>query len=75
VGESMMIPGERDATTMTHREPGAVGGQFSGADIPSPAPEAWMDERTMFEHAREGGGDVTRSHGKGPQSTPEGNRE
>ena len=30
------IPGERDATTLTHREPGAIGGQFSGADTPSP---------------------------------------
>ena len=29
-----MIPGEYDATTLTHREPGAIGGQFSGADLP-----------------------------------------
>ena len=29
-----MIPGERDATTLTHREPGAIGGQFSGFDLP-----------------------------------------
>lgn len=29
-----MIPGERDGTTLTHREPGAVGGQFSGFDLP-----------------------------------------
>ena len=29
-----LIPGEYDATTLTHREPGAIGGQFSGADLP-----------------------------------------
>src|SRR5688572_15538613 len=29
-----MIPGEYDATTLTHREAGAIGGQFSGADLP-----------------------------------------
>ena len=51
-----MIPGERDATTLTHREPGAVGGQFNGADVPSPDAKAWLDERTAREHAREGGG-------------------
>ena len=50
------IPGERDSSTLTHREPGAVGGQFSGADIPSPNPNEWLDERTAREHAREGGG-------------------
>jgi hypothetical protein len=51
-----MIPGERDPTTLTHREPGAVGGRFAGADVPSPDPKAWLDERTAREHAREGGG-------------------
>jgi hypothetical protein len=51
-----MIPGERDATTLTHREPGAVGGQFNGADVPAPDATAWLDERTAREHAREGGG-------------------
>ena len=51
-----MIPGERDATTLTHREPGAVGGQFNGADVPAPDAKAWLDERTAREHAREGGG-------------------
>jgi hypothetical protein len=29
-----MIPGEYDGTTLTHREAGAMGGQFSGADLP-----------------------------------------
>lgn len=56
--ESNLIPGERDASTLTHREPGAVGGQFAGANIPAAAPPAWIDEQTALEHAREGGGDV-----------------
>ena len=51
-----LIPGERDASTLTHRQPGAIGGQFAGADIPASAPQTWMDERTALEHAREGGG-------------------
>ena len=55
-----LIPGERDATTLTHRESGAIGGQFAGADIPAPDPSAWMDARTALEHAREGGGNVPR---------------
>ena len=50
------IPGERDATTLTHREPGAIGGQFSGADTPSPDAQSWMDAETAHEHVREGGG-------------------
>jgi hypothetical protein len=56
-----IIPGERDATTLTHREAGAIGGQFSGGDIPSPDPSAWLDEETAFEHAREGGGNAARN--------------
>ena len=64
-GESSLIPGERDATTLTHRQPGAVSGQFAGADIPAVVPPASMDERTALEHAREGGGDLgAKSHTK-----------
>ena len=51
-----MIPGERDPTTLTHREPGTMGGQFAGADVPSPDPKNWLDEPTAREHTREGGG-------------------
>jgi hypothetical protein len=60
------IPGERDADppspggfggASTHkREPGAIGGQFNGADIPPPRRSDWLDERTAFERAWEGGG-------------------
>jgi hypothetical protein len=55
-----MIPGERDVTTLTHREPGAIGGQFAGGDTPSPDPSTWLDDQTAFEHAREGGGNAAR---------------
>lgn len=50
------IPGERDPSTLTHREPGAMGGRFSGDDTPPPDPRAWLDEETAREHRREGGG-------------------
>jgi hypothetical protein len=53
------IPGERDPSTLTHREAGAVSGQFAGADIP-PQPPDWLDRRTAFEHALEGGGDAVK---------------
>lgn len=49
-----IIPGAREADTLTHREPGAIGGQFTGMDIP-PAEPAWVDDRTTTEHLREGG--------------------
>jgi hypothetical protein len=54
------IPGERDPGNLTHREPGAVGGQFAGADIPSGETGWALDEQTSFEHALEGGGDAAR---------------
>lgn len=50
-----MIPGERDPANLTHREPGAVGGQFAGGDIPAQKAD-WLDDRTARERAREGGG-------------------
>jgi hypothetical protein len=50
------IPGERDASTLTHREPGAIGGRFSGADTPSSASRALMDDETLRLHRLEGGG-------------------
>ena len=53
------IPGERDQTTLTHREPGAIG-VFAGAGTPSPDPDAWMDEETRRLHEIEGGGSSTR---------------
>jgi hypothetical protein len=52
-----IIPGERDATTLTRREPGAVSGQFAGADIPAEGPRGWMDDATTHDRELEGGGD------------------
>lgn len=49
------IPGERDPENLTHREPGAMGGQFTGADIPPDAELPWLDDVTAEERAREGG--------------------
>jgi hypothetical protein len=62
------IPGERDASTLTHREAGSMGGQFTGADTPPPRP--WLDDRTAFEHALEGGGDdaARRHHAEKPEA-------
>jgi hypothetical protein len=50
-----LIPGARDTTTLTHRQPGAIGGEPHGADIP-PTPPGWEDDRTRRDHEREGGG-------------------
>ena len=50
------IPGERDEETLTHREPGAIGGAFNGQDnIPAPA-DGSMDEHTLRDRILEGGG-------------------
>lgn len=65
-----MIPGERDATNLTHREPGAIGGQFSGADVPSSDPHEWLDEQTALEHASEGGGGAARKRKTSKQVEP-----
>ena len=55
---SDIIPGERDATTLTHRESGAMGGRWNGADIP-PAPiDVMLDAETIHDHEIEGGGDA-----------------
>ena len=59
-----MIPGARDASTLTHREPGAIGGDPYGADVP-PALAEWNDEETRREYERDGGGaERERKHGR-----------
>jgi hypothetical protein len=50
------IPGEYDRTTVTHREPGAMGASFGDA-IPSPDPHDWMDDATVHDRLLEGGGE------------------
>jgi hypothetical protein len=49
------IPGERDPGNLTSRQPGAVGGRFTGADIPPSNRQPWLDDATANEHALEGG--------------------
>jgi hypothetical protein len=51
-----LIPGEREIDTLTHREPGAIGGQFTGEDTPAPRRSDWLAEETAIERALEGGG-------------------
>lgn len=50
-----LIPGARDPSTLTHRQPGAIGGDPYGADIP-PTPPDWENDATRREHEIEGGG-------------------
>ena len=50
------IPGEHDASTLTHRQPGAIGGRPTGDDTPSPKPEDVMDSATIHDRELEGGG-------------------
>jgi hypothetical protein len=55
------IPGERDPTNLTHREPGAMGVALD-ADVPQPT-TSLMDEQTLHDREVEGGGDEDqRSH-------------
>ena len=50
------IPGERDASTLMYRQPGSIGGRFSGADTPPVDPTRLMDEQTIHDRELEGGG-------------------
>lgn len=50
------IPGEYDATTLTHREPGSMGGAFNGADNRPSDPDTLSDDQTHREWILEGGG-------------------
>lgn len=50
------IPGEHDVSTLTHRQPGAMGGQFNGADALPVPDEVEADAATREEWARDGGG-------------------
>jgi hypothetical protein len=53
IAHEPMIPGEHDNTTLTHREPGAIGGAFSGDDLVSS--RTWIDADTAREQAHGGG--------------------
>lgn len=51
------IPGERDPTTLTHREAGSMGGRFNGEDAAPNGLEETLDQRTKHDRELEGGGD------------------
>ena len=55
------IPGERDPGNLTTRQPGSLGGQFTGADIPPEGHLPWLDDQTAAEHVMEGGGKKKRT--------------
>ena len=59
----LMIPGERERNTLTYRQPGSIGGPEFGSEIAGP-PSVLMDDTTIAEHQREGGGapDTRRAH-------------
>jgi hypothetical protein len=51
------IPGERDESTRTRRQPGSIGGRFSGEDTPPTDSANLMDDATRHDRELEGGGD------------------
>ena len=66
-----LIPGAYDRTTLTHHQPGSMGGGAFGADLP--AGPSLMDAATIAERELEGGGalrerrrTVTREPRRGP---------
>ena len=63
---SALIPGAREGDTLTHREAGAIGGLFTGGDIPAGA-SPWLDDQTVRDRRGEGGGreGVHDTHRKG----------
>jgi len=50
------IPGERDGSTLTHRQPGAIGGAFNGEDNVTADVDTRVDDHVRRESMREGGG-------------------
>jgi hypothetical protein len=50
-----LIPGAYDRGTLTHRQPGAMGGPAFGSAAVGPLGPSSMDEATTRERRREGG--------------------
>ena len=50
------IPGERDASTAMHRQPGAMGGHFAGGDNAIGNTDETLTDAGREEAARNGGG-------------------
>lgn len=58
-----LIPGAYDRTTLTHRQPGSMGGAaFGSADMPIGVSS--MDAATVAERELEGGGGVKSTGGR-----------
>jgi hypothetical protein len=53
-GAMGLIPGAREPSNLTHREPGAISGQFNGSDIPAVQTDL-LNEAEKIESYREGG--------------------
>jgi hypothetical protein len=53
----LLIPGAYDRTTLTHRQPGSMGGAAFGSE--SPRGPSSMDAATIAERELEGGGSVS----------------
>ena len=53
----LLIPGAYDRTTLTHRQPGSMGGAAFGSESPS-GPSS-LDAATIAERELEGGGSVS----------------
>ena len=65
-----MIPGERERDTLTYRQPGSIGGPASGSDIVGATPGDLMEEATVLEHQREGGGAPSTRNAADDRRTP-----
>lgn len=53
------IPGERDRSTLTHREPGSMGTPFN---VEASAPPSTMTDATKHDRELEGGGEEVVRH-------------
>ena len=60
VGHEGPIPGERDSATLTHAEPGALGGGVAGERTPPTHGPMAIDEALKRELELEGGGEIPR---------------
>lgn len=60
VGHDGPIPGERDSSTLTHAEPGALGGGIAGERTPPSQGPIAIDDALKHELELEGGGQLLR---------------
>ena len=58
IGHEGPIPGEREIDTLTHAEPGALGGGVAGERLPFTRDPIAIGDEVRDEIERDGGGDV-----------------